>query len=105
MSHKYKVGDKVRLKILDDYDVDRVRRINGLLNRVVTIEKVMIASEVANTGTEKKSGYYYNFEELFWAWREDSIECTEEEYLHRKEEYLTRPTVNRFQLMDFSDEL
>jgi len=102
---EYKVGDRVRLKILDHYSDDSIKSINELPNRVATIERVLDASEVAILDKEDvpKSGWYYNFKELFWAWAEKGIECTEEEYLYKSEEHLMRPVVTRYDLLDFED--
>ena len=88
MDHKYKVGDRVRI----GYHEDILSEIKDMLDE---INWIVIVSEL-HYGL---SGLLYSVEEFDNVFQEKCIKCLV------TEEYLTRPTVNRFQLMDFSDEL
>jgi hypothetical protein len=110
MSAKYKVGDRVRLKMEKEYILSplSLETIKELPNKVVTVERVLSPGEIALLVGRVKSDYYYNFKEIFWAWAEEFIECTEKEYLRKEaeeeeEEYRNRQVVSRYELMDFED--
>ena len=107
MSAKYKVGDRVRLKMEEEYILSplSLETIKELPNKVVTVERVLSPGEIALLVGRVKSDYYYNFKEIFWAWAEEFIECTEKEYLRKEaeKEHLSRSVVTRYELMDFED--
>jgi len=53
----YKVGDKVRLKVLSRYDSELIQSINNLPDRTATIKQV----------NKNERGYIsYNLEEISW---------------------------------------
>ncbi len=78
---KYKVGDKVVLKISKYLVEEVINDINNLPNRIATIRKVV-----------NYYGYDYYFEEIRWSLREENIK-----YLVKNKIY-TKFT--RFEIMD-----
>ena len=78
---KYKVGDKVVLKISKHLVEEVINDINNLPNRIATIREVV-----------NYYGYDYYFEEIRWSLREENIK-----YLVKNKIY-TKFT--RFEIMD-----
>ncbi len=75
---KYKVGDKVKLKVLDSYCMEAVRDIKKI-NGIGTIREI------------SENTYYY-MEEIGWNWTDKQVE----EY----KEPVYEPINSRFEILD-----
>lgn len=64
---KYKVGDKVKIKIKSTWDSVYVKAVNNLPDKAATIREI-------------KDGYYY-MNEIDWKWDDTEIECLVEEHI------------------------
>ena len=83
MTMKYKPGDKVKLKLIEDYYLEAVRDIEKV-NGIGAIKEIY-----ENT--------YYLMEEIGWNWTDKQAE----EY--KEEIHSPVPIKSRFELMDFSE--
>ena len=81
---KYKIGDKIQLKKLDEFDPTVIKCINRLKNRVATVNKVLFYDNASQDGLRS----HYLMKEIAWPWFEDEVEDINIE------------KVNRFELMD-----
>lgn len=58
---KYKVGNKVEMKVISTWDVAYKNSVNNLPGKIATIKLI-------------KDGYYH-MEDLAWRWQDHEIEC------------------------------
>ena len=70
---RYKVGDKVVLKIDQCWSPDAIQAIENLPNKIATIRKVVESDD-------ENGDYDYYMKEMYFGWFESEIECLASEW-------------------------
>ncbi len=85
---KYKIGDKVVLKIGKDFCDPAIEDVNNLPDRVATISKVI---DVKKENLSSSWKFDYLLKEFHWGWMEKNIKCLVSEV----------EEIERWNLLDF----